>query len=137
MMDFKEMREKLREVVETVPRSNDDMVALYKEKFPEDQTEVQPTVKAIKSENVYTYIGAGHEPPSVIKFMGLQAFSRGKSVTVTNPVVLEKIKNHPCFIKGEVEPEVLIERDEEAKKQVEERRKEDEKIQLLASKNKS
>lgn len=131
-MEIKEMREKLRDVVETVPRSNDAVVALYNEKFPEDAQEVTEVVKPVKSENVYTYIGSGHEPPSVIKFMGIQSFIRGKSTVVTNPVVLEKIKNHPCFVKGEVEADELVERDSKEDKRVEEQRQKDIQTQQIA-----
>lgn len=131
-MEVKDMREKLRDVVETVPRSNEAVVALYNEKFPDDVQETQQIVKPVKSENIYTYIGAGHEPPSVIKFMGIQSFIRGKATVVTNPTVLEKIKNHPCFVKGEVEADELVERDSEADRRVEEQRQKDIQTQLIA-----
>lgn len=131
-MEIKEMREKLRDVVETVPRSNDAVVALYNEKFPEDAQEVTEIVKPVKSDNIYTYIGAGHEPPSVIKFMGIQSFIRGKATPVTNPTVLAKIKNHPCFVNGEVEADELVERDSKEDKRVEEQRQKDMQTQQIA-----
>lgn len=131
-MEIKEMREKLRDVVETVPRSNDAVVALYNEKFPEDVQEVTEVVKPVKSDNIYTYIGAGHEPPSVIKFMGLQSFIRGKATTITDPRVLEKVKNHRCFVKGEVEADELVDRDSSEDKRVEDQRQKDMQTQLIA-----
>lgn len=116
-MDVKDMREKLADVVEVVPRSNEDVEALFLEKFPE-------------AKDTYTYIGQGDTPPNIIKFMGIQVFSRGKATQVSDPRVLKKISNNPCFIKGEVSSEELYENDEVARKRVDKQREEDVKVQI-------
>lgn len=46
----------------------------------------------------YQYIGSGDTPPKSINFMGKVKFTLNhKYVDVTDPVVLKKIENHPCF----------------------------------------
>jgi hypothetical protein len=126
-MEIKAMREALRPIVDVVPRSNADVITLYEEKFPEEKFPVErPT---------YTYIGSGDEPPQITNFMGLQVFLRGQETEVTNPVVLEKIKHHPCFVAGPVDPAKLIENDQLAKKIAQGQRTRDSQIQLTHRKN--
>lgn len=67
---------------------------------------------------VYTYIGKGTEIPRRINFMGLQPFVRGQATEVTNPTVLKKLKGHPCFVEGEVDPDELDEADVAAEEEV-------------------
>src|SRR3990167_1394176 len=73
---------------------------------------------------VYTYIGKGEDPPRKINFMGLQEFTRGKAVEVTDQIALGKLKTHPCFVEGEVEMEDLHDQDAEAVAKAEKQRKE-------------
>jgi len=126
-MDVKTMREKLSEFMDTVPRSNDDVIKVYSEKFGE--VESVPSLKVV-GKNIYTYIGKGEESPHLIKFMGIQVFTRGKPVEVKNEQVLAKISGNPCFVKGEVTQEVLYENDEKAKEKADLQRDEDTKTQI-------
>lgn len=80
------------------------------EEVEEEQEEVEPV-----ADNMYTYVGSGDTPPPVTNFLGRQKFVRGKLTEVTDPIVLSKIKNHACFRKGEVNPDELFERDEQAR----------------------
>lgn len=80
--------------------------------------------------DVYTYVGAGDTPPHMIKFLGIQNFIRGQATVVTHPEVLDKIKNHPCFVKGEADQDVMFASDEAAAKEAQDRRDEDVKIQI-------
>lgn len=142
-MEVQEMRKALADVVDTVPRKNDDVIALYNEKFSHNdadeinsddiprETVEKTDLRIVPSDNEYTYIGAGDTPPHMINFMGMQKFTRGQVTTVTNPTVLAKIKNHTCFVKGQVDQEVLFENDEKAKKEAEHQREEDLKLQIL------
>ena len=75
---------------------------LYIELFGED-------VSVVANENIYTYVGGGESSPIKIKFMGKQEFIRGRATEVTDPIILAKIINNHCFIKGEVKPEALEE----------------------------
>ena len=88
-MEVKEMRSKLKDVVDVVPQKNVDVIKLYNEKFDANEVaeEVVQLVKLVK-DNVYTYVGAGDEPPGMIKFMGIQVFMRGQSLP---PATSEKI----------------------------------------------
>lgn len=135
-MDTKEMREKLADVVDTVPRSNEDMQALYAEKFGDVVVESDDTVveskplSIVKKDNIYTYIGAGETPPNIIKFMGIQVFSRGQATEVTDKRILAKIAGNASFVKGEVEAETLYDNDEKAKAKADAQREEDVKIQI-------
>ena len=79
----------------------------------------------IAPDNFYTYIGSGEDSPRVINFMGLQQFVRGKSQSVTNPVILQKIKKHPCFTQGDVDEEELHSYDALAKQMADAQRKHD------------
>lgn len=127
-MNVKDMREALKDVVDTVPRSNNDVVKLYNEKFQE--VEVSNVTQLVK--NIYTYIGQGPTPPPVIKYMGIQSFTRGVATEVTDPRILEKIDGNASFVKGSVDPDVLIENDEKANKMVELLKEEDLKTQIMA-----
>lgn len=130
-MTNKEKRARLKEAGLSVPRSNDDMLALYDETFQPVKAEVV-AISPKKEGEVYTYIGAGHEPPQIINFMGMQAFRRGEPVLVTNPVVLEKIKTNHCFVKGEASAEQILENDKEADKRVQLIKEEMVKMQIEA-----
>ena len=93
-MDIKKAREELKELGMTVPRSNDDVAKLFRETFPEVELDyAESNVVSIKEEpvievekddiekvEIYTYVGAGHEPPSVINFLWRQSFIRGNPV---------------------------------------------------------
>jgi hypothetical protein len=133
-MNTKDMRAALKDVVEVVPRNNEDVVALFKEKFPEVIVEdaVEKAVVEEVEEEVWTYVGSGHEPPQVTNFMGRQVFMRGHPVKVTDPLVLMKIKNHGCFVKGTIKGEKLIEQDQKEKTIFEQKRLENERIQRNA-----
>jgi len=133
-MNTKDMRAALKDVVEVVPRNNEDVVALFKEKFPEVIIEdaVEKAVVEEVEEEVWTYVGSGHEPPQVTNFMGRQVFMRGHPVKVTDPLVLMKIKNHACFVKGTIKGETLIEQDQKEKAIFEQKRIENERIQRNA-----
>jgi hypothetical protein len=141
-MEVKEMREILKPMVETVPRKNEDVIKLYNEKFPNEISihsevndptsfEAKQPLKLVPSDNEYTYIGAGDTPPHMIKFMGLQVFTRGQLTKVTNPIVLEKIKDNRCFVKGAVSQEVLYENDEKAAAEAKRQRESDQELQIL------
>jgi hypothetical protein len=129
-MNTKDMRAALKDVVEVVPRNNEDVVSLFKEKFPEVVVEA-PVIEEVEEE-VWTYVGSGHEPPQVTNFMGRQVFMRGHPVKVTDPLVLMKIKNHRCFVKGTIKGEKLIEQDQKEKAIFEQKRIENERIQRNA-----
>lgn len=131
-MDTKEMRAALKDVVDVVPRNNEDVIALFKEKFPDVIQFSEPEIEEI-NEEVWTYVGSGHEPPQVTNFMGRQVFMRGHPVKVTDPVVLGKIQHHKCFVKGKVAGEKIIEMDEKEKNEFERKRLENERIQRNAT----
>lgn len=82
----------------------------------------------LELDNVFTYIGGGEDSPQVINFMGRQKFVRGRSVTVTDPIVLSKIKNNPTFVAGSVDSDELFEMDEAAQQRALKIREEDKKI---------
>lgn len=152
-MNTKDMRVALKDMVDVVPRNNEDVIALFKEKFPDVQLDpeikvahlspiiangekwnhlyLSPTIEEVEEE-VWTYVGSGHEPPQVTNFMGRQVFMRGYPVKVTDPLVLMKIKNHRCFIKGAIEGEKLIEQDQKETAIFEQKRLENECIQRNA-----
>ena len=131
-MTNKEKRARLKEAGLSVPRSNEDMLALYDETFQPVKAEVVAISTKKEEGEIYTYIGAGHEPPQIINFMGMQAFRRGEPVLVTNPVVLEKIKTNHCFVKGEASAEQLLRNDKEAEERVQLIKDEMVKIQIEA-----
>lgn len=142
-MDFKLLREKLRELDIPVPRKNKDVVELYNRYYPDDQVEYEepePTKNNVvtmekKEDDIYTYVGKGHEPPQVIKFMGLQVFKRGQPTKVTNPIILSKIKTHPCFVKGEVSGEMIIRQDEVENELYERKLQDNQIMQMKAMRN--
>lgn len=133
------MRQSLRDAGKHVPRSNKDTEIAYTELknintgegYEEPKGEIEkviPTedsVVKLVSSNVYTYIGAGDEPPHMINYMGIQKFVRGQAIEVS-PNVAEKIRNHRCFVKGEVDQESMFKNDELEKAKVSLQRKEDE-----------
>lgn len=90
--------------------------------------------KEDKTAGVYTYVGAGEDSPRIIVFMGKQKFIRGEAVKVTDPVLLRKIVGNPSFVEGEVKQEMLHEMDDTAKKEADEQRREDKKINALFQK---
>jgi hypothetical protein len=116
------MREELRTAGKHVPRSNKDVEVAYSalnvkpEVDTEEIPEVVETVEADEFEDTWTYIGAGHEPPSVIKFMGKESFTRGVAKKVQDYSVLTYLNdnNNRCFVKGRVDPDVITEMDEKA-----------------------
>ncbi len=143
-MDIKEMREKLADVVVSVPRKNNDVVSLFNEKFPDEavdfaseSTEPETVAEAPQKveDNVYTYVGKGHEPPQVIKFMGIQAFKRGEPTKVTDPRILAKIETHACFIKGDVNADQLIRQDAVEKELYDKKVNQDKITQMAATRN--
>lgn len=139
-MNTKEMRAKLREAGKRVPRSNEELIEVFNEAFGSDNTqfglpekkpeETTAPVLKLASNNVFTYIGAGDTPPHMIDFMGLQKFIRGQATPVDNPVVIQKILNHPCFVRGEVDKDVMFENDEAEKKKAEIQRDKDTALQI-------
>ncbi len=134
-MKVQNMRKKLKEVVETVPRSNKDVIALYKEKFPPKLKPIAP----IKSESIiklvapseYTYIGGGTSAPAITNFMGKQVFILGELTKVTDPEVLAKIRNNPTFRKGKVSAEEIYEANEKVAKIAQEQADENVKLQIF------
>lgn len=109
-----------------------EMLAVTNSKVIEIPAVVKPKFKAQTLDGeVYTYVGFGDTPPHMIKFMGLQNFIRGQATTVTRIDVLEKIKNHKCFVKGEVDPDVLFGNDKVAAAKAQFRRDEDMKLQIV------
>lgn len=135
-MNTKKMREKLKLAGHTPARSNKDLKIQYKEVFSkpsEKSTELvkpEKILSIVPADNEYTYIGHGEGEPHMIKFMGIQNFMRGELTTVTDPVVLRKIKNNPCFVKGAYPRDKLFEDDEKAKKKADDQRFEDSKLQI-------
>jgi len=135
-MDIKEIREKLKDSgLEKLPRSNNDAIELYNKTFNADeQKEPEAAKKPLEvvkvDKNLYTYIGSGDTPPNMIKFMNKQVFTRGVAVEVKDQVALDKIKNNPCFVKGEVDQDTLYSNDEKAAKAAQHQRDEDVKIQI-------
>jgi len=87
------------------------------------------SIVKLASTNIYTYIGSGDEPPHMINFMGMQKFIRGQAVEVKNPVVIDKINSHRCFVKGKVDQEKLFESDEKEKARADEQRNIDQQTQ--------
>ena len=137
-MKTKDMREFLKDKVETVPRSNADVEKLYNEMngitvqtvepVHVESVEVKPT--EISTGDEYTYVGYGDTPPHMINFMGLQVFMRGTPVKVTDPRVLEKVKVNRSFVKGKADINKMHEQDELAAKRAQKQREEDLKMQI-------
>jgi len=83
------------------------------EKTDEEDYDTPPMPKGEGGE-VFTYVGAGTEPPFMIDFMGLQKFVRGTPERVKNEVVLKKIRHNPSFVAGIVSRKVLFANDQAA-----------------------
>jgi len=126
-MDSKAQRHALKEAGKEVPRSNEDVEAAYYAMIGEE--------KPVAASNEVTYVGAGENPPHMIDFMGLQKFVRGQPVEVFNPVVLEKVKRHRCFVFGRVDQDELFKQDDEARAIADKQRRDDERTQLEAEKH--
>lgn len=126
-MTHKEMRQELKQAGITVPVSNKDVEEKYKEVFSGKEN-----IVSLASKNIYTYIGMGDTPPERINFMGRQKFRRGDSTEVTDPIVLNKVKDNPCFVLGEVEQEVIHDNDEKAAKKAQAQRDRDVELQIVA-----
>lgn len=98
-----------------------------------DEADLKEALKLIEAEEeeveeegeVYTYIGRGEESPTKINFMEQQQFIKGRATVVSNPTLLKKIKNNPCFVKGKVDAEDLQEMEDEAVKHADNNRKAD------------
>jgi len=82
-----------------------ELEEVYVELFDEDDEEKTTDPKS--EENIFTYVGAGETSPVKINFMGKQTFIRGRATEVTDPIVLAKVVNNQCFVRGEVELEDL------------------------------
>jgi len=156
-MDIKQMRKALRKAGVDEPGKNADVMPAYyemlkknepvpdnetvegpvKEEFSdpasnviEDTIEVagsSPVIELV-STNLWTYVGSGDEPPYMINFMGMQKFVRGQATKV-RPEVVEKIKNHICFVKGSVDMDAMFKNDEKEKELVNKKREVDIQIQ--------
>jgi len=120
-MEIKAMRETLKEKGYRVPRSNEDVEKSYNKHFT--QTYLDEPI--VIQKNIYTYVGAGDEPPHMVNFMGRQKFVRGQAVEVADPEVLAKIDKNRCFVRGEVDPEQMFASDKIEKKKADEQRKMD------------
>lgn len=85
-----------------------ELEEVYVELFEDvdEDTEVEEDTE-VANINIFTYVGKGESSPQKIKFMGRQDFVRGRATEVTDPVLLAKVVNNPCFIQGEVDPETL------------------------------
>ena len=132
-MNNKEKRQWLRDNGHRVPRSIVELEYEFSEKH--DGVVLEDTnISIVDKSNIneYTYVGFGPESPSLIKFMGLQVFTRGLPTEVTNPVVLEKIKNHRCFVQGKADMDAVHAAEEEAKKRVAKIRQRDIEMQIMA-----
>lgn len=127
-MDNQEKREVLKAAGVSVPRSNEDM----EKAFDDFQSGKIQTDKPSSNEEIWTYVGQGETPPQAINFMGIQPFMRGKPEKVTDSRVLAKIRTNPCFAKGEIGPDTLIEQDELAKRRAERIRKRDSELESEA-----
>lgn len=126
-MQVKQMREYLKDKVETVPRSNTDVELLYR-KMSGTEASNEPNLP--DAGDIYTYIGYGDTPPHTIKFMGIQHFIRGVATKVTDPRVLAKIGGNRSFVKGEADMDKVFAEDELWAKRVQKQREEDVKTQI-------
>jgi len=134
-MNTIKMRERLKDVVKVVPRSNEDMKALYAEKFPPP---VPPKLVEVPRESfTYTYVGGGESPCPSVNFMGIQLFTRGIATQVSDPVILSKIDGNSSFVKGEADPEEMQRNVEEAKKRADAQRAKDAETQRWAERNRA
>lgn len=131
-MQVKEMREILKTQVESIPRSNIDVVKLYNKLNDADHPVPEQPVQeqSVERGEEYTYIGSGDTPPHMIKYMSIQTFVRGNPVRVTDPRVLAKIATNRSFVKGKADMEKVFEQDEIAAKRAQKQREEDLKTQI-------
>lgn len=83
---------------------------------------------------IYTYIGAGASSPEFIKFMDRQEFVKGQPTEVTDGVVLAKLQNHPCFVKGEADKKAVAQAEADAVKAETEKKIADDKINKAVKK---
>ena len=134
-MNTIEMRKRLKDVVKVGPRSNEDMKALYAEKFPPPVPE--PKVEVPRESFTYTYVGDGESPCSSVNFMGLHNFIRGIPSEVSHPLVLAKIKSHKSFVAGEADPDEMQRNVEAAKKRANAQRAKDAEMQAWAVRNRA
>lgn len=78
---------------------------------------------------VYTYVGFGETPPQIIKFMDQIFFRRGEPVKIENnqdnALLINKLENNKCFIKGEIKVEDLMIQDQKAKEVADAKREAD------------
>lgn len=81
------------------------------------------------TQGVYTYVGSGADSPRKINFMGKQEFVRGEAVTVTDPAVLAKLVNNPCFAAGEVKQQDIIAIDDAGAEKEKQTKAKDAKVQ--------
>lgn len=86
-----------------------------KPKKQDEEVKIEDT--KVSDANVHTYVGGGEDSPRKINFMGKQEFVRGQPTKITDPAILAKVKNHPCFTQEEVTQEDLHEMDEAAAKE--------------------
>lgn len=91
----------------------------FEDDEPESDDSVEPeqdeSNSVVYGDDTYTYVGAGADSPRVINFMGRVKFVRGQPTEVTDPIVLAKIENNQCFVKGTVSDEELYEMDKAGK----------------------
>ena len=132
-MNTIEMREKLKGMVPVVPRSNENMKALYAKTFPEYVPEA--TIEVPRESFTYTYVGGGEEPCSQVNFMGMQIFTRGISVQVSDPFILAKIRTNRSFVEGEADPEEMQRNVALARARADRQREKDAETQAWAERN--
>lgn len=102
------------------------MSAVKNEKITKGESQKIDSSLSKSKAAVFTYIGGGEDSPRIIEFMGgRQRFVRGQATEVTDPIVLAKVVNNPCFISGEIAVDQLHQYDEHAKAQADDQRKKD------------
>lgn len=132
-MKTKDMREALKANGHHVPRSNDDVIKLYNEIFMDaEQKENDKEVPLVLGDNIFTYVGAGDEPPHMINFMGRQVFVRGKPTEVTDLELLLKVRGHKCFVEGDADVEKMHENDVKEAERANQTRLHDQQMQAAA-----
>lgn len=95
------------------------------EPITSEQESETPAEVAVSKAPTFTYVGAGESSPEVINFMGLQLFVLGEETEVTNPRVLSKIQNHPCFVKGAADKRKMMESRQAAAQRAQRKRQAD------------
>jgi hypothetical protein len=129
-MNHKQMREELRNAGKHVPRSNKETETAYSKLIGIEEPEVE-VYEAESVDEVWTYIGSGHQPPQIINFMGRESFTRGVAKKVTDSKVLAELSKNgnKSFVAGKVDSETLIKQDEDADRLYQQRVREDQVIQ--------